>query len=237
MFYWGAAVVLVVSFVLLACCGASRCSSARSGAGASRQCSRALVLGPLRVVAQVLSVALFFLVWVSALVGDTDPFRNLAPTFVYVIFWLGLPPLTVVFGNVWRVLSPWRALADAFVWVRKRTGGDPRPLAAYPERLGRWPAAAGAVRVRLARARLPGSGEPTNARIRDRPLLLCRAGRDGVVRAGAVGRERGGVRGRVRASSPASRRSTWSTGVSACAGLSPGSPAPMRSRGRLRSSR
>jgi hypothetical protein len=90
----------------------------------------------------VLSVAVFGLVWAAALVGDTDPFRNLAPTWVYVIFWLGVPALSVVFGNVWRGLSPWRAIADAFVWIRERTGADVRPLAVYPERLGRWPGTA-----------------------------------------------------------------------------------------------
>src|SRR6185503_14146732 len=77
----------------------------------------------------------------AALVGDTDPFRNLAPTWVYVIFWLGVPALSVVFGNVWRGLSPWRAIADAFVWVRERGGAEVRPLAEYPERLGRRPGA------------------------------------------------------------------------------------------------
>ena len=40
--------------------------------------------------------------------------------------------------NVWRALSPWRALADAFVWVREQSGADVRPLAEYPERVGRW---------------------------------------------------------------------------------------------------
>ena len=86
-------------------------------------------------------MALFGLVWASALFGDTDPFRNLAPTWIYVIFWLGMPVLSVVLGNVWRALSPWRAIADAFVWIRERSGGEARPLAEYPERLGRWPAA------------------------------------------------------------------------------------------------
>jgi hypothetical protein len=86
-------------------------------------------------------VGLFGLVWAAALFGDTDPFRNLAPTWIYVVFWLGLPFLSVLLGNVWRALSPWRALADAFVWARERGGGEARPLAEYPERLGRWPGA------------------------------------------------------------------------------------------------
>ena len=100
-----------------------------------------VVLGPLRIGVQAVSVALFVLVWISALFGDTDPFRNLAPTWVYVIFWLGVPALSVVLGNVWRGLSPWRALADLFVWVRELGGREARPLAEYPAGLGRWPAA------------------------------------------------------------------------------------------------
>jgi hypothetical protein len=100
-----------------------------------------LVLGPVRIALQVLSVAAFALVWASALFGDTDPFQNLAPTWVYVIFWLGVPALSVVLGNVWRALSPWRALADGFVWAWELGGQEARPLAAYPARLGRWPAA------------------------------------------------------------------------------------------------
>ena len=97
------------------------------------------VLGPLRIAVQVLTVALFALVWAAALFGDTDPYRNLAPIWILVIFWLGLPALSVVFGNVWRALSPWRALADAYVWAWERGGREARPLAEYPERLGRWP--------------------------------------------------------------------------------------------------
>ena len=76
------------------------------------------MLGPLRIVVQALSV-----VPASSSssprrsFGTTDPFGNLAPTWVYVIFWVGMPLLSLLFGNVWRALSPWRAIADGFVWV------------------------------------------------------------------------------------------------------------------------
>jgi hypothetical protein len=141
MFYWGAAIVLVASFVLLGLLWPRPLLAAHgNGHPLPAALSRA-ILGPLRIVVQALSVALFALVWASALFGDTDPFRNLAPTWVYVIFWLGVPALSVVVGNVWRALSPWRALADAFVWVWERGGREARPLAAYPEHLGMWPAA------------------------------------------------------------------------------------------------
>mgnify|MGYP000501124515 CR=1 FL=1 len=102
---------------------------------------RAVRWAPLRIAIQLLSVFLFLLVFVAALVGDTDPFANLAPTWIYVIFWLGVPLLSVLFGNVWRALSPWLAIADGFVWLWERTGRGPLALAPYPERLGRWPGA------------------------------------------------------------------------------------------------
>lgn len=141
MFYWGAAVVLVASFVLLGALWQRPVLAAHErgrpvGGGFSR-----FVTGPVRIAAQVVSVVLFGLVWAAALFGDTDPFRNLAPTWIYVIFWLGVPLLSVLLGNVWRALSPWRAIADGFVWLRERTGAEAQPLAEYPERLGRWPGA------------------------------------------------------------------------------------------------
>ena len=141
LFYWGAAIVLVVSFVLLGVLWRDPLLAARERGRALSPVLSRVVLGPLRVALQTVSVALFGLVFAAALLGDTDPFRNLAPTWIYVIFWLGVPALSVVLGNVWRALSPWRAVADAFVWIRERTGQEARPLAEYPERLGRWPGA------------------------------------------------------------------------------------------------
>ena len=61
---------------------------------------------------------------------------------MYVIFWLGIPLLSILFGNVWSVLSPWRALADAAVWVMERGGREARPVLEWTGRLGRYPAAA-----------------------------------------------------------------------------------------------
>jgi hypothetical protein len=134
-------VVLVVSFVLLGALWRRPVLAARRDGRDVSAALSAFVVGPLRVAVQALSVVLFVVVWASALFGDTDPFRNLAPTWVYVIFWLGIPALSAVLGNVWRALSPWRALADLYVWLRELGGGEARPLAEYPVWLGRWPAA------------------------------------------------------------------------------------------------
>ncbi len=101
----------------------------------------AIVTGPLRIAVQIVAVVMFLTVFAAALFGTSDPLANLAPTWVYVVFWIGLPLLSLFLGDVWRALSPWRALADAFVWVWERLGREARPLAVYPERFGRYPGA------------------------------------------------------------------------------------------------
>ncbi len=236
MFYWGAGVVLVVSFVAargaLAAAAARRHASGRPlwAAGLSR-----LVLGPLRVVVQVLSVVLFGLVWAAALFGDTDPFRNLAPTWIYVIFWLGVPALSVVFGNVWRAL----ALARDRRRVRLGPGAG----------LGRGAAARGVPRAARALAR-PRSRSSRSSRSSSRTPIPRARGRSrsrsrstrtsrcsGWPRSG--GRRGSGTARRSRCCSVcsrASRRSTRRTAGSACAGRSPGWPAPSGCPGRSRSS-
>ena len=72
------------------------------------------------------------------------PTANFAPTFIYVIFWLALVPLSVLFGDVFRAFNPWRAIGRAVAGVAKllNRGRLPAPLP-YPEKLGRWPAALG----------------------------------------------------------------------------------------------
>jgi hypothetical protein len=71
----------------------------------------------LRVVVGLVSTALLGLVFLAALIGEPSSAENISPTFVLVLFWVGMPALQVVFGNVWRVLNPWLAVADAVAWL------------------------------------------------------------------------------------------------------------------------
>ena len=141
-FFSAAAIVLVVSFVALGALW-RRPQLERRAAGQSLPdgLERVLRSAAVRVVLGAASVGLLVLTLWSAFWGTVVPIENFAPTFVYVIFWLGLPLLSVLFGDVWRVLSPWRAIADVTVWVLERGGREPRPLLEYPARLGRYPAA------------------------------------------------------------------------------------------------
>jgi hypothetical protein len=138
LFGWGAAVVLVVSFVALAVLWPRpRLEHARE-----RRVLR--VPAWVEIPFGLLGVALFVLVVYAGLAGEQVDTTNILPTFVYVAFWVGLLPLQVLLGDVFALLNPWRAVGRAAGWVAKRAAGDslPAPMA-YPERLGHWPAAIG----------------------------------------------------------------------------------------------
>ena len=142
-FFTTAAIVLVVSFVLLgALWRRPLLETLGDGRPLPRTLQAVLLSRVVRVVLGTASVALLVLVLLTALLGTTLELLNFAPTFVYVIFWLGLPLLSVLFGDVWRVLSPWRAIADATVWAIERTGRTAAPVLDSQWRYGRYPAAA-----------------------------------------------------------------------------------------------
>jgi hypothetical protein len=94
-----------------------------------------------RALVGAVGLLLFVVVFMAALVGERSVGTNIAPTFVLVGFWVGLVPVSVLLGNVWAWLNPWRAAADVVAWTWDRAGLAWEPPFAYPERLGRWPAA------------------------------------------------------------------------------------------------
>jgi hypothetical protein len=141
-FYIGGSIVLVVSFLALGVLWQRPLLERhRDGRRLPNVLQIALLSRALRILLGAFSVGLLVLTLTTALFGTSLELLNFAPTFVYIVFWLGLPLLSVVLGNVWRVLSPWRALADAFVWVFERTGRTAQPLLDPNTRLGRYPAA------------------------------------------------------------------------------------------------
>jgi hypothetical protein len=85
--------------------------------------------------------------WIAALVlaalivvgflGSRDPLGNLLPLTVWTLFWVGLPLLTIAFGDLWRPINPWTGPVRAARRLLGRTG------AVGLSRLGYWPAALG----------------------------------------------------------------------------------------------
>ena len=140
LFGAAAAAVLVVSFVALAAAW-SRPRLERAG-------GRPLVRVPLpvEVLLGALGLSVFAVTVYAGLAGTDSQRDNLAPTAVYTGFWVGVAFATLLLGDVFRLLSPWRALGRLTGWTAARLarGPLPEPLP-YPDRLGHWPAAAGIV--------------------------------------------------------------------------------------------
>lgn len=139
LFLYGASMVLVVSFVALgALWKKPRLEDDRPRA-LPPSVQRGLALA--RIPLAAASFGLLVVIFLAAAFGVDSVAFNFAPTFVFVVFWLGLVPVQALVGDVYRAINPWRAAADGVGWVTRRLGGGWEPPFTYPERLGRWPAA------------------------------------------------------------------------------------------------
>ena len=144
LFGWAAAMVLVVSFVALAVLWPEPKLQRERWRPLPGALGRLLGSRPLEIACGAIGVFLLGVVIYTGLKGTQSSSANLAPTFVYVVFWLALVPASVLFGDVFRAFNPWRAIGRSVGWVASKAarGALPAPLT-YPERLGHWPAAAG----------------------------------------------------------------------------------------------
>ncbi|MFC4045084.1 hypothetical protein ACFO1B_42300 [Dactylosporangium siamense] len=119
----GAAAALIVSFLVLGV--AWRAPRLDPAAGRP---VRAIAVPA--VVPRLLGIVLLaVLAWTFTLPDTTE---NPAAGIVYVLFWVGLVPLSLLLGPVWRALNPLRTLSLGFKARRELPAG-----------LGYWPAAAG----------------------------------------------------------------------------------------------
>ncbi len=93
-------------------------------------------LGGLAVlnIVRGLSLAVFALLLAAGFFGHPNPFKNIAPTFVWVVWWVGMAFVSALAGNLWDLLNPWKI---AFTWGTRGAVPAPHP---YPAWLGRWPA-------------------------------------------------------------------------------------------------
>jgi hypothetical protein len=128
--------VLVVSFVALAVLW----PAPRLEQADEREALR--VPRALEILCALIGIVGFGLVIWAGLAGTQSTTANLTPTFVYVLFWVGIPVLSIVLGDVFRAFNPWRAIGRVTGALVGRRAPARRP---YPEQLGRWPAVAGLV--------------------------------------------------------------------------------------------
>ncbi len=127
LFGWAAAIVLVASFAALAVLW-PRPRLQEPPWRPLPWLGRVLGSRPVEVLCALAGLLLLGVVIGAGYLGKGSALDNLAPTFILIDFWVGLVFASVLFGDVFRAFSPWRAIRLPGV----------RP---YPERWGRWPAA------------------------------------------------------------------------------------------------
>lgn len=136
----GALVALAVTFVILT---RSWPSSKFRGSAAGRPLpdwlANLIDARATRIVLRVLGIGL--VVWFVAelLFGDRLGRDNAAPGMLYVWIWVGVPLLSLLFGPVWRLISPMRTIHAG---LSRLIGQDPaQGMREMPQRWGLWPGA------------------------------------------------------------------------------------------------
>jgi hypothetical protein len=143
-FAWGAAIVLVLSFIGLSIAWVKPRFEEDRWHAFGGFVSRVFVNPVTEVLAGALGVFLLGTVVWSGLDGTNNSAANFSVTFVFVTFWVCVPIVSIFLGDVFRALNPWRAIGRVVGGIFGLVAGRsaPAPLA-YPDKLGRWPAVVG----------------------------------------------------------------------------------------------
>jgi hypothetical protein len=154
---YGAGAAILISFVVLLLFWRTP-KLGGSGAGRPLPASlqRVVDSAAVRTVLQAVALALAGLVTTAAVAGPDETSRNLAPWVLYVTFWVGLVPASLLLGPVWRAANPLRLLHRGLRRLVPRPSGATRLPA-----LGLWPAAGFLVVFLWLELVYPGRAEPT----------------------------------------------------------------------------
>ena len=123
---------------------------------------RALANGATASVLRAIAALLFIVTIAAGLFGNPDPYSNLIPTMVWVVWWVGVAFCCALIGDLWSVINPWESL---FTWSERvyarvtagRRLSFERP---YPAWLAAWPAVAAFLAFAWAELIWPGKNVP-----------------------------------------------------------------------------
>jgi len=87
------------------------------------------------------ALGVFIVTVLAGFFGDQNPYRNIAPTLVWIIFWVGLAYVSAFAGNLWELINPWRTLFEGAERLYRLACGTEWSLRLpYWPALGVWPA-------------------------------------------------------------------------------------------------
>ena len=71
-------------------------------------------------LARIASALLLLLVIATTLFGSDNALANFSPTFVWIIWWVGMGYISALLGNLWMLINPWKALFEWGEWLAGR---------------------------------------------------------------------------------------------------------------------
>lgn len=143
LFAWAASIVLIASFFALSAAWRKPQFEDEHRRPFGERLSGVLLSLPAQALCGAIGVFLLGVAVYAGLRGTEAPDRNFALTFIFVTCWLGFPFFSAIFGDLFRPFNPWRAGGRAAGGAFTAIAGQRAAHLDYPERLGRWPAAAG----------------------------------------------------------------------------------------------
>jgi hypothetical protein len=99
-------------------------------------------LAPAAWALRLIALAIFIVTIMAGFRGDPNPYRNIAPSMVWVAGWVGLAYVCAFVGNLWAVINPWRTIFETTETIYCAVTGRPALSLGvpYPRALGVWPA-------------------------------------------------------------------------------------------------
>src|SRR4029453_19651664 len=90
---------------------------------------------------KLLAAGLFVVTVTAGFIGDQNPYRNIAPTMVWIIVWVGVAYMSAFVGNLWALINPWRTFFDGAGGLKRGLGGKLCTPCPYPGAFGFGPRA------------------------------------------------------------------------------------------------
>lgn len=138
LYLTGAGLAVGLSFLLMAWFMRRGASPAGWAIELDRPFADRLRAGPvLRWTLRLGALAVFTLLVAAGLLGAQQPFKNIMPIAIWVLWWVGFAYLAAFVGDLWPVVNPWATVYDLVRGGRPPAG----PLATFPARWGVAPAA------------------------------------------------------------------------------------------------
>jgi hypothetical protein len=167
LYLYGAAAVVALSFLMFGLFFRPAREERRIGPRLeliATPLGRALSHPGIQLALKLGTFALFLVTVVGGVIGDQSPYRNIAPTLVWIVWWVGLVYVAAFAGDLWALVNPWRTAFDGAQWLYRRLGGRGELTfgLTYSPLLGVWPACVLLLAVSWTELVYPNAASPVH---------------------------------------------------------------------------